>query len=58
MDAKIIQVALSGLENILRLGLQEAKAQSGPNAYALLIEECYGIKYPLCRPFILFYYSL
>ena len=42
MDAKIIQVALSGLENILRLGHQEAKTTSGPNPYALLIEECYG----------------
>ncbi|XP_057374401.1 importin subunit alpha-7-like [Daphnia carinata] len=43
MDAKIIQVALSGLENILRLGQQEAQTRSGPNAYAILIEECYGL---------------
>lgn len=42
MDAKIIQVALSGLENILRLGQQEAQTRSGPNSYAILIEECYG----------------
>ena len=42
MDAKIVQVALSGLENILRLGQQEAKTRTGPNAYAILIEECYG----------------
>jgi importin subunit alpha-2 len=42
MDAKIIQVALSGLENILRLGQQEAQTRSVPNAYAILIEECYG----------------
>lgn len=42
MDAKIIQVALSGLENILRLGQQEALTRGGPNPYALLIEECYG----------------
>ncbi len=44
MDPKIVQVALSGLENILRLGLQEAKSRTGPNPYAILIEECYGIK--------------
>lgn len=43
MDAKIVQVALSGLENILRLGEQDAKLQSGTNPYAVLIEECYGL---------------
>lgn len=42
MDAKIIQVALNGLENILRLGEQDAKASSTVNPYAVLIEECYG----------------
>lgn len=45
MDSKIVQVALSGLENILRLGEQEAKQNgSGLNAYCSLIEEAYGIK--------------
>ena len=43
MDVKIIQVALTGLENILRLGLQESKACGGNNTYAIIIEECYGI---------------
>jgi hypothetical protein len=42
MDAKIVQVALSGLENILRLGQQEVKSRGGTNPYAILIEECYG----------------
>lgn len=42
MDAKIVQVALNGLENILRLGEQDAKSHSGTNPYAVLIEECYG----------------
>ncbi|KZC09861.1 PREDICTED: importin subunit alpha-7-like [Dufourea novaeangliae] len=42
MDPKIIQVALNGLENILRLGEQDA-IHSGINQYALAIEECYGL---------------
>lgn len=42
MDTKIVQVALNGLENILRLGEQDAKLQNGTNPYAVLIEECYG----------------
>lgn len=43
MDSKIVQVALNGLENILRLGDQDAKASSGTNPYAVMIEECYGL---------------
>jgi importin subunit alpha-1 len=43
MDAKIVQVALNGLENILRLGEQDAKNHSGTNPYAVLIEQCYGL---------------
>lgn len=42
MDPKIVQVALNGLENILRLGDQDAKMHGGINPYAVLIEECYG----------------
>lgn len=43
MDSKIVQVALNGLENILRLGEQEAKRNgSGINPYCALIEEAYG----------------
>lgn len=43
MDAKIVQVALNGLENILRLGEQDAKNHGGINPYAVVIEECYGL---------------
>ncbi|KAG9336889.1 hypothetical protein JZ751_003238 [Albula glossodonta] len=48
MDSKIVQVALNGLENILRLGEQEAKQDakqngSGINPYCGLIEEAYGL---------------
>lgn len=42
MDAKIVQVALNGLENILRLGEKDAPLHNGLNPYAVLIEECYG----------------
>ncbi|MEE6484145.1 hypothetical protein FKM82_013767 [Ascaphus truei] len=44
MDSKIVQVALNGLENILRLGEQEAKqGGNGINPYCGLIEEAYGL---------------
>uniref|UniRef100_A0A8C5AT19 Importin subunit alpha n=1 Tax=Gadus morhua TaxID=8049 RepID=A0A8C5AT19_GADMO len=46
MDSKIVQVALNGLENILRLGEQEAKQETsgaGVNPYCSLIEEAYGL---------------
>lgn len=42
MDAKIVQVALNGLENILRLGELEAKRGGGINPYCALLEEAYG----------------
>lgn len=43
MDSKIVQVALNGLENILRLGEQESKQNGiGVNPYCALIEEAYG----------------
>lgn len=43
MDTKIVQVALNGLENILRLGEQESKQNgTGINPYCALIEEAYG----------------
>ncbi|XP_059491013.1 importin subunit alpha-7 [Neocloeon triangulifer] len=41
-DAKIVQVALNGLENILRMGEQDCKNKA-VNYYAVLIEECYGL---------------
>uniref|UniRef100_A0A646QFF3 Importin subunit alpha n=1 Tax=Hemiscolopendra marginata TaxID=943146 RepID=A0A646QFF3_9MYRI len=43
MDAKIVQVALNGLDNILRLGEQDVKAHGGTNPYALMIEDCSGL---------------
>uniref|UniRef100_A0A673LRQ4 Importin subunit alpha n=1 Tax=Sinocyclocheilus rhinocerous TaxID=307959 RepID=A0A673LRQ4_9TELE len=44
MDSKIVQVALNGLENILRLGEQESKQNGiGINPYCSLIEEAYGL---------------
>uniref|UniRef100_A0A8C2XC91 Importin subunit alpha n=1 Tax=Cyclopterus lumpus TaxID=8103 RepID=A0A8C2XC91_CYCLU len=44
MDTKIVQVSLNGLENILKLGEQEAKQNgTGINPYCALIEEAYGL---------------
>ncbi|XP_015121912.1 importin subunit alpha-7 isoform X1 [Diachasma alloeum] len=43
MDPKIVQVALNGLENILRLGEQDANIHNGVNPYTVNIEECYGL---------------
>ena len=42
-DTKIIQVAFNGLENILKLGAAEGKRMNGPNPYAIMIEECFGL---------------
>lgn len=39
MDTNIVQVALNGLENILKSGDQ---CCAKPNPYAVLVEECYG----------------
>ena len=47
MDSKIVQVALNGLENILRIGAQDlkesAKDTSGVNQFAVMVEEAYGM---------------
>lgn len=44
MDSKIVQVALNGLENILRHGEQESKQNGiGVNPYCARIEEAYGL---------------
>lgn len=45
MDIKIVQVALNGLENILKLGDQDAKVMNTPNKYAMFVEACYGKQY-------------
>lgn len=42
MDSKIVQVALSGLENILRIGKQDAFQMDGVNQFAVMVEEAYG----------------
>ena len=43
MDSKIVQVALNGLENILRFGETESKNTGGSNPYAVIIEEVFGL---------------
>ena len=40
MDANIVQVALTGLENILRVGATQSPHN---NPYAMIVEECYGL---------------
>lgn len=39
VDTQIIQVALNGLENILKAGNLDKTKQ---NPYAMIVEECYG----------------
>ena len=43
MDTKVIEVALNGLENILKLGQQDAKLHGTTNPYVIKIEECGGL---------------
>lgn len=43
-DAKIISVALNGLDNILKAGENH---NVRPNPYAVAIEECYGESFNL-----------
>lgn len=42
-DARIITVALEGLENILKVGEKDAKTSGGVNLYAQYIEEAEGL---------------
>ena len=42
MDPKVVLVALSGLENILKSAPSPSESHQ-PNPYADLIEECYGL---------------
>jgi importin subunit alpha-1 len=42
-DARIITVALEGLENILKVGEKDAKASGGSNPFAQIIEEVEGL---------------
>lgn len=57
MDTKILQVALNGIENILKLGDQDAKYHGGTNPYAVKVEECYGM-YDMFKTLRLFCLSL
>lgn len=43
MDNKIIQVALDGLENILKVGESDKEANGGTNLYAQYVEEAGGM---------------
>lgn len=43
MDNKIIQVALDGLENILKVGESDKEANGGTNVYAQYVEEAGGM---------------
>jgi hypothetical protein len=43
MDAKIVDVALTGLENILKCGERDStRAEYDGNPFAGIVEECYG----------------
>jgi hypothetical protein len=42
-DTKVVEVALNGLENILKLGHQDSGLNGTPNPYALKVEECGGL---------------
>jgi len=42
-DARIITVALEGLENILRIGEKESKSRGTANVYAAFVEEAEGL---------------
>ena len=43
-DPKIIMVAIEGIENILRVGKQDAAAQGGENRYAQMVEADKGLE--------------
>lgn len=43
-DARIVMVALEGLENILRVGDADSKNTNNPNLYTNIIEECDGLE--------------
>ena len=42
-DTKVVEVALTGLGNILKLGHQDSGLNGTPNPYALKVEECGGL---------------
>ena len=42
MDTKMVQVALTALQNILRIGEMDSGFTRNCNPYSAMIEECYG----------------
>jgi len=42
-DTKVVEVALNGLDNILKLGQHDSRLNGIPNPYAFKIEECGGL---------------
>jgi len=42
-DTEVIEVALNGLDNILKLGQNDSRLNGTANPYALRIEECGGL---------------
>lgn len=43
VDSKVVEVALNGLDNVLKLGQHDARINGGSNPYAFKIEECGGL---------------
>lgn len=43
MDAKIVQLAMNGLEHILKAGQIEAEMNGSTNVYSVLVEDCRGL---------------
>ena len=43
VDTKVVEVALNGLDNILKLGQHDSRLSGTTNPYAIKIEECGGL---------------
>ena len=43
VDTKVVEVALNGLDNILKLGQHDSRLSGTTNPYAIRIEECGGL---------------
>jgi importin subunit alpha-6/7 len=43
VDTKVVEVALNGLDNILKLGQNDSKLTGNANPYAIKVEECGGL---------------
>jgi len=42
-DSKVCEVSLNGLDNILKIGQQDARTSGNLNPYSIKIEECGGL---------------